>query len=100
MPQRNRSANKRQKPRTRSSQAATLKEAPAVIEKKIPVEYGKPFILMEDASKNTFEFKQGQWVPHAMSIAECRQSCQVKELPQKVKEMTRYEIHSPLSEGA
>ena len=51
---------------------------------------------MEDATKNTFEFKLGAWVPHIMSIAECRRECIVKELPQKVNGMTRYEIRSPV----
>jgi hypothetical protein len=78
-------------------QAASPREAPRVIERKPPIQYGKPFILLEDADKNTFEFKGGAWVPHAMSIAECRLECQVNELPQKVNLMTRYEIRYPLS---
>jgi hypothetical protein len=56
--------------------------------------YGEPFILLEDANKSTFIYKGGAWVAHDMSIAECRQNGQVKELPQKVKQMTRYEVRS------
>jgi hypothetical protein len=35
-----------------------------------------------------------------MSIAECRENCQVQELPQKVNGMTRYEIRYPLPAGS
>ena len=100
MPQRNRFSNRRQQRRSTTPQAATPREAPRSFEKKPPIQYGKPFILLEDASKNTFEFKGGAWVPHAMSIAECRVECQVNELPQKVNFMTRYEIRYPLSADA
>ena len=31
-----------------------------------------------------------------MSIAQCRQDCLVKELPQKVNGKTRYEVRCPL----
>jgi hypothetical protein len=51
---------------------------------------------MEDEQKNTFIYEGGAWVPHSASIAECRQTCQVKELPQKVNRMTRYEIRCPV----
>jgi len=60
------------------------------------VQYGKPFILLEDENKSTYEFKAGKWVEHGMTIAECRVECQVKVLPQKLKNMTRYEIRSPI----
>lgn len=61
------------------------------------VEYGKPFTLLENESKTTFEYKTGAWVPYEMTIAECRlQNCQVKQLPQKVNSMTRYEVRLPL----
>ncbi|REK06827.1 MAG: hypothetical protein DWQ37_22580 [Planctomycetota bacterium] len=64
---------------------------------KPPIEYGDPVTLLEDRSKATFEFKSGTWVPFDMSIAECRRNdCEVKELPQKVKQMTRYEVRFPL----
>lgn len=69
----------------------------AAPQRKGRVEYDRPFILLEDANKDTFEFKLGQWTRHAMTIAECRQSCVVKELPQKVNGMTRFEIRSPLT---
>lgn len=70
-------------------------QRPPEIERQPVVVYGKPFIVLEDKEKNTFVYKAGNWVPHSESIAECRKTCQVKELPQKVNQMTRYEIRSP-----
>lgn len=68
-------------------------------EKKAPLAYGKPFTLLEDETKATFEFSGGSWVPFSMTIAECRQnSCQVQELPQKVNFKTRYEVRCPVDE--
>ena len=97
MPQRSRFNHNRQKPRR---PAAPRTDAPRevlqTIEKKPPAQYGKPFILLEDQQKNTFEYARGAWVAYSMSIAELRQDCQVKELPQKVNGMTRYEIRSTL----
>ena len=65
-------------------------------EKKLPVTYGKPFVVLEDVQKNTFVFSGGRWQPHTATIAECRIDCQVKELPQKINDMTRYEVCSPV----
>jgi len=62
----------------------------------VPTQYGKPFILLEDESYNTYEYALGAWVPYGMSIAQCRQEFLVKELPQKVNGKTRYEIRCPL----
>ena len=71
--------------------------APPVFREKAPPKvYGKPFILLEDEHKKTFEYQAGAWVAYARSIAECRVDCQVKELAQKVNKMTRYEIRSPV----
>lgn len=67
-----------------------------VYEPKPPVVYGKPILILEDATRNTFEFKSGAWIPFAMTIAECRRTCQVKELPQKINNMTRYEVRCPV----
>jgi hypothetical protein len=100
MAQRPRFNPKRQKKRSAAQQSSAPREAPRVYEKKPPVQYGKPFVLLEDANKNTFEYKGGAWVPHAMSIAECRLECQVNELPQKVNSMTRYEVRLPISPEA
>src|SRR5688572_18473982 len=97
MAQRNRFSNNRQK--NRSAHSPPPLRQPLVMEKKVPVEYGKAFIVMEDEQRNTFVFKGGAWVPYSMSIAECRQDCQVKELPQKVNRMTRFEIRSPVLAG-
>ena len=63
---------------------------------RVPVQYGAPFIVLEDSDKKTFEYANGAWTPYAMSIAECKKSCQVKELPQKVNNKTRYEIRVPI----
>jgi hypothetical protein len=61
--------------------------------------YGKPFTLLEDEGKKTFEYQAGSWVPFALSIAECRQqSFRVDQLPQKVNRMTRYEIRRPVDQ--
>lgn len=72
----------------------TLRRAPEPIERRAPTVYGKAFIILEDAAKNTFIFKEGAWVPHSESIAECRLTCQVKELPQRLNRMIRYEVRS------
>ena len=82
---------------TSSSMSPTrsLFRPPEPAERTAPVVYGKAFIVLEDEAKNTFIFKGGAWVAHTASIAECRQSCQVKELPQRVNNMTRYEVRCP-----
>ena len=72
-----------------------LQTPPPVIERRAPVVYGKPFVIVEDADKNTFIFKAGEWTPYEASIAECRLTCQVKKLAQSVNNMTRYEIRCP-----
>jgi hypothetical protein len=59
-------------------------------------EYGRPFILMEDESLNTFHYVSGAWIPYEKKIAECRLDCQVKALPQKVNKMIRYEVRAPI----
>ena len=94
MAQRPRYNQKRHKS-SRPPRAAMQREPSPVYEKKLPVQYGKAFVVMEDPQRNTFEFAQGAWVPFELSIAQCRQDCQVKELPQKVGGMTRYEVRRP-----
>jgi hypothetical protein len=95
MPQKRRfTPNKRQMARAPSA-TSSLRRPPEVTERQTVV-YGKAFIIMEDEQKNTFIYEGGAWVPHSSSIAECRQTCQVKELPQKVNRMTRYEIRCPV----
>lgn len=59
------------------------------------VVYGKAFIVAEDSAKNTFVFNGAEWAPYSESIAECRKTCLVKELAQKLKNMTRYEVRRP-----
>jgi len=78
-----------------SPETRMLQRPPAITERAAPVIYGKPYVLLEDGEKNTFIFKAGSWVPHSDSIAECRKTSQVKELPQRVNQMIRYEIRSP-----
>jgi hypothetical protein len=74
----------------------SLVVAPVLTQPVRAVVYGKPFIVMEDEGKNTFIYRAGEWVPHSATIAECRQTCQVKALPQGVGKMTRYEVRSPV----
>jgi len=78
-----------------SPETRSLQRPPAVAERAAPIVYGKPFILLEDPEKNTFIFKAGAWVAHSESIAQCRETCQVKELPQRVNGRVRYEIRCP-----
>jgi hypothetical protein len=96
--QRNRHHNS-QKKNHRSAAPAPVRVPVAVAERKPPVRYGRPFVLLEDSLKVTFIYSGGQWVKHSKTIAECRQDCQVKELPQKINGMTRYEVMSPLEAG-
>ena len=67
-----------------------------VLERKPPAVSGKPFVLLEDVEKTTFIYSGGKWIPHSKSIAECREDSQVKQLPQKINGMTRYEVCAPL----
>ena len=96
MARRNRHHSARQKPHLRPAREAATRAAIVPAEKKAPVVYGKPFTVLEDVHKSTFIYKGGQWVNHTATIAECRQDCQVKELPQKINGMTRYEICAPV----
>jgi hypothetical protein len=61
-----------------------------------PPVYGPPFILLEDDRKNTFEYVGGAWVAFSRSIADCKLDCQVKQLAQKVNNMTRYEVRASI----
>ena len=87
--------NKRQVARLPSSDTRGLKRPPEYTERPPPVLYGKPFVIFEDAEKKTFVFQAGEWVAYSASIAECRQTCQVKELPQRVNGRIRYEVRVP-----
>jgi len=69
-----------------------LRYPPEIVERQLPKVYGKPFIVIEDVEKNTFIYSAGTWVPHSATIAECRQLGQVKELPQRLNRMIRYEV--------
>jgi hypothetical protein len=78
------------------TRSAVVREVP-VYEPKIPVEYGKPFIVMEDGEKNTFAYNGSAWVSYKMTMAECKLECQVKELPQKVNGKVRFEVREPIA---
>jgi hypothetical protein len=87
------SANKRQQRATaRPPMASHPSETLAARRAEPKKEYGPPFILLEDAQLNTFLYVRGAWVPYEKRIAECRLDCHVSALPQKVNNMTRYEI--------
>jgi hypothetical protein len=96
MPQKRRppQPNKRQAARTPDRPRSQL-AALVPVERPAPVVYGKAFIVAEDAAKKTFIFQGGAWTPYSSTIAECRQTCLVKELPQKLNNMTRYEVRCP-----
>jgi hypothetical protein len=92
--------NKRQAARSPvASDTRTLRRLPEFTGRPRPVVYGKPFVVVEDAQKNTFIFHGGEWVAYSASIAECRQTCQVKELPQRLNGRIRYEIRAPEGHG-
>jgi hypothetical protein len=76
--------------------AAPAPPAIRVPERKPVIRYGKPFIVLEDGQKKTFVFAGGKWQPHTATIAQCRVDCQVKQLPQKINGMIRYEICEPV----
>jgi hypothetical protein len=87
--------NKRQKPH--AARPPLVRPPLEIREAKVAKVYGKPFVLLEDASRATFQFLRGAWVPYPKNIAECRQDCEVKQLSQKVNNMTRYEVRAPIA---
>ena len=86
--------NKRQASRL-APQTRGLAQAPALADLPQRVVYGKPFIILEDAEKNTFIYQASAWVPYEASIAQLRLTCLVKVLPQRVGNRTRYEVRFP-----
>jgi hypothetical protein len=96
MARNNRFGGRQQRAPSRGPRAAVPAAAPRVFERKPPTQYGAPFIVLEDAQKNTFEFVNGNWMPFEMSISQCRAACQVRVLPQQVNGKTRYEIRRPV----
>ncbi len=82
----------------RDGRGPAVREVP-VYERKAPVEYGKPFIVMEDPESNTFAYDGSAWVPFSMTMADCKAECQVKTLPQKVNGKTRYEVRLPINKA-
>jgi hypothetical protein len=96
MAQKHRFHNRKNKSMVRPQREVVTRVPRVPFERKPPVQYGKPFILLEDAQKNTFEFASGAWVAYPLSISQCRQDYLVKELPQKVNGNTRYEIRCPV----
>ena len=88
--------NKHRKQSSRSPRPAAV-ERPPIPERKPPTVYGKPFIVLEDEQKNAFKYGNGAWQPYELTIAQCRREGEVKELPQQINKMTRYEVRLPLS---
>ncbi len=87
--------NKRQLARSPVESRRSLLVTPIVTERVAPTVYSKPFIVAEDENKNTFIYKAGAWIPHTETIAECKLTCLVKELPQRLGKMIRYEVRAP-----
>jgi hypothetical protein len=88
--------NKHRKQSSRSSRPAVV-ERRAIPERKPPMIYGKPFIVLEDGQKNVFKYGNGAWGPYELTIAQCHEEGVVKELPQQINNMTRYEVRLPVS---
>ncbi len=97
MAHQNRFNHNRKRP-SRPARSAVA-DAPAfeIPAKKPPVALGKAFVILEDESKVTFEYRSGAWVPFGRTIAQLREEGEAKELPQKINKMTRYEVRLPLS---
>jgi len=89
------SGNRSAKKQARTDRGTVVREVPVFVRKEA-VEYGKPFIVMEDSEKNTFAYDGSAWVPYGKSIADCKADGQVKVLPQKVNGKTRYEVRQPV----
>jgi hypothetical protein len=92
----NRFSNNRKRPGRPARAAVADQPAFEIPAKKPPKVYGKAFTLLEDEQKNAFEYRSGAWVPYAMTIAQCREEGEVKQLPQKINKMTRYEVRLPV----
>jgi hypothetical protein len=95
MAQKHRVSRNKNKPQSSRPRASEPTAAPKVFERKPPVQYGKPFILLEDLDKNTFEYAAGVWIPYGLTIAQCRKDYLVKELPEKLNGKTRYQVRCP-----
>lgn len=96
MAQHNRLKKNNNKPPRPSRPALSERPSIEIPPRKPPRELGKPFTLLEDAQKNVFQYRSGAWIPFAMTMAQCREEGDVKELPQKINKMTRYEVRLPL----
>jgi hypothetical protein len=85
------------RPRREDRPPIVVNVNPASRPKIVPKQYGKPFVVMEDAQRQTFIYEGGAWIAYGRTIAECRaDQCLVKQLAQKVNNMTRYEVSLPL----
>ncbi len=96
MARRNHRHNHRPKQRGGTASSPLTRAPLEPLERKAPVTYGQPFIVLEDEEKNTFVYNGGKWIGYEATIAECRVDCQVKVLPQKINGMTRYEVSCPV----
>ena len=97
MARNNRFVPRRQHARRPGPTNSLMVQAPASSERAAPVEYGKPMIVMEDEHKATFVYQDGAWVQHERTITDWRRDCLVKELPQRLNRMVRYEVRCPLA---
>lgn len=100
MAHQNRFSQNRKRPVRPTRSTVVEKPAFEIPARKPPTALGKPFVILEDASKTTFEYRSGAWVPYRLTIAQCREEGEVKELPQRINNMTRYEVRLPLTHGA
>ena len=97
MARNNRFIPRRQQRRNPSPTNSLLVRSPETVERAAPVQYDKPMIVMEDQNKATFVYDGGAWVQHERTMADWRTDCLVKELPQRVRGMIRYEVRCPLA---
>lgn len=97
MAQKHRFRHENKRNRQVSAPSNSNRPAPPVYVPPPVVVYGQPKIILEDAQRQTFEFKGGAWTPFGLTIAECRRDGIVKVLPQKINGMTRYEVRCPQS---
>jgi hypothetical protein len=95
----NRFNNARKRPQRPARGPAVEKPAFEIPAAKPPTVYGKAFILLEDEQKQVFEYRSGAWVPYGSNIVQLKEAAEVKQLPQKINKMTRYEVRLPLSAG-
>lgn len=96
MGQRNAGDQRRSKSSRNSRNSTAPRAATEGFVRPAPKVFGPPITLLEDSRKVTFEYRNGSWVEFALTIAQCRLDGEVKELPQKINKMTRYQVRLPI----